>query len=181
MTTACTMKLEEATRDRTGPLEVTLLASADYCVDPNRNTDHSAYVGIARITNIGPQPLTLTYSAGGTDFRAFRSDRVSEIRNGRLDKGSAYMLPPLAPGDVEVRTVQLAPNQSIELKSWSRHHNTLDELMIYGERPNSTPVPLSERHLRNFVVDYVLNVTIDGHKPLSRTYQIPVRAILPEG
>lgn len=174
MTNSCTMKLEEAARDRVGPLEIVILASPEICIEPEGNPELAGFVGDAQVANTGQSPVTLTIFTGKTAFRTLRSSRVSEPGG----PSAALSGPPLKPADVESQTVQLNPGQSIRLRSWGRHQSMISNATLDSRHLDGSDVTGPALRVRPFVVEYTLNLTVNGSQGLTRTYAIPVKAVL---
>lgn len=168
------MRLVEQARDRVGALDIVLLSPPDACIDPDRQADHGAFVGEVRLVNTGHAPVRVSHASGGIAFLSFRS---SALREESAGAGLALSPPPIMPSEVESREGTLAPGESLNLRSWSRHQDVIEDAMLNRRRLDGDAVTAAST-TRHFVVTYSLNIFLD-EVPVSRTYDAAVAARLP--
>lgn len=146
MSQECQMVLEKQVSLREGPLDVSIYAPSQYCVDATRQADTSPFNGEARISNVGTAPVAIEHASGNIAFRAFRSTAVRAVAG----VATTYSEPPLAPSDIEMATVTLAPGQTLVLRSWSRHQDVIETATIGAHK------------VQHFVVEYAYSFEADG-------------------
>lgn len=81
------------------------------------------------------------------------------------------------PSEVESREGTLAPGESLNLRSWSRHQDVIEDAVLNRRRLDGDAVAAAST-TRRFVVTYSLNIFLD-EVPVSRTYDAAVAARLP--
>jgi len=175
----CEMKLEALSGVQSGPLLFQVIASKQMCIDAAASEQNPwPFAASLLVTNTGKSAVALTHGEGSLGPRAFRMGQMTEVlSDGGASRAGGSDGGPVDPNTAKTVEVSLAPGASHKVVGDPRYILKPVQRTVDGESLSGLPVPDADRMLRNFKLDFMYWVNVDG-KDVTGEISAPLTVML---